>query len=98
MPESDVRVTGRDRIPVERDGDEIEVYNHVSVSRHFYVNSVNGYEEFEADVAEGDLGRGPAPDYVTPRVATLLRDEFGIDVTGHGIEVVDPTAEEVALL
>ena len=91
-------LTGRDRITVERDGKEIDVFNHVSVSTHHYVNSVNGYETFEPDVVKGDMGRGPQPDAVTPRVAKILRDEFHADVDDLGIEVIDPDSDEVRVL
>ena len=87
----------RDRYTVIRDDEEIEVFNHVSVSQHHYVNSVNGYETFEPDIAMGDMGKGPAPDYVTERVADLLWSEFTIDVEDHGIEVIDLASDEVKI-
>jgi len=91
-------VTGRDVLHVEHDGEEKEVYNHVSVSQHHYVNSVNGYESFGASIAKGDMGDGPAPDAVTKRVARLLSDAFAVDIEEQGIEVIDLDAEDVHLL
>jgi len=78
------------------DGKEVKIYDHVSVSTHHYVNSVNGYETFEASIARGDIGRGPAPDYITERLGRLLHDEFGVEPEEKGIEVVDP--DEVQLI
>lgn len=93
-----MKITGRDRLTVERDGDRIELYNHVSVAMHHYVNSVNGYETFEPEVSKGDMGGGPQPEAVTERVAAVLSHEFGIDTEDHGIEVVDVESDEVDVL
>jgi len=100
MPESGstVDVTGQDVLTVERDGEQIEVYNHVSVSRHYYVNSVNGYEELKASLTKGDMAEGPEPEAVTDRLARLLWGEFGITVEDRGIDVIDPADDEVTVL
>ena len=81
----------------EDDYDEVVVFDHVSVERKFYVNSVNGYEEFEPDIAQGDMGRGPAPEAVTKRVADLLWHEFSIDLSKdkYDIRVVDVESDDV---
>lgn len=91
-------LTGRDRILVEKDGEEIEIFNHVSVSTHHYVNSINGYETFEPTISKGDMGDGPKPEAVTPRVAEMLRHEFHAEVEDLGIDVIDPESEEVTRL
>ena len=83
---------------VIRDGEEITVYDHVSVSTKHYVNSVNGYETFEPDVVKGDMGVGPQPEAVTERVARLLWDEWGIEVEDLGIEAIDTSDDEVDVL
>jgi len=100
MPESGstVDVTGRDVLTVERDGEQIEVYNHVSVSRHYYVNSVNDYEEFKASLSKGDMSEGSEPEAVTDRLARLLWGEFGITVEDRGIDVIDLADDEVTVL
>lgn len=95
---STIDLTGRDTLTVERDGEQIEVYNHVSVSRHHYVNSVNGYEEFKASLTKGDMAEGPEPEAVTDRLARLLWGEFGITVEDRGIDVIDPADDEVTVL
>lgn len=87
-----------ERATVMRDGEEIEVFDHVSVSQHHYVNSVNGYETFEPDIAMGDMGRGPEPEAVTKRVADLLWHEFSIEVEKEGIEVVDMSDSDIKVL
>jgi len=93
-----IDTTGRDRIHAEKGGEEIEIFNHVSVSRHFYVNSVNGYDEFGADIAAGDMGDGPAPDYVTERLAQVLYAELSVDCWDRDdIEVVDLNASNVTV-
>ncbi|WP_455448331.1 hypothetical protein [Natrinema thermotolerans] len=91
-------LSGRDRIVVEKDGEEIDVFNHVSVSTHHYVNSVNGYETFEPTVSKGDMGDGPKPEAVTPRIAEMLWHEFHAEVEDLGIDVIDPESEEVDVL
>lgn len=87
----------REHITVRRDGEEIEVYNWVNITRQTTVRGHNPCVE------RGDptLGAGDStmdPDAVTHWVADELEDEFYIDVTDHGIEVIDPTAEEVEVL
>lgn len=77
------------------DGEELEVYDHVSVQTRHYVNSVNGYETFDPLISMGDLGNGPKPEAVTERVADILWSEWMIDVEDHGIEVVDPQDPDV---
>jgi hypothetical protein len=94
----EVNLTGKDRILVERQGEEVEVFNHENVSTHHYVNSINGYESFEGDVYPGDYPAGEPPEAVTPRVTRLLYDEFGIDVASLGIETIDPNDPEVVVL
>lgn len=93
-------LTGRDQLTVVVDGEEVEVWNSVSVSTHHFVNSVNGYETFEPSIAMGDMGVGPAPEAVTERVADLLRSEWHIDVEDldDDIRVIDPDDEEVDVL
>lgn len=86
--------TARERLTVIRDGEEIEVFNHVTVTEQHYVNSVNGYESFAGPIDAGDGSIG-SPEAVTERVATLVRDEFGIDVEDHGIDVIDVESAEV---
>ncbi|MFC6975847.1 hypothetical protein ACFQL1_16045 [Halomicroarcula sp. GCM10025709] len=88
-----------ERATVRVDGDELEVFDHVSISTHHYVNSVYGYETFEADIAAGDMGHGPEPEAVTARVARLLQSTWHIDVwNDHDIEVVDMDRDDVEVL
>ena len=83
-----------DRYTVVRDGEELEVFNHVTVPQEHYVNAVNGYETFNGPIKAGDGGIGK-PEAVTERVATLLWDEFSIDLDDHDdIEVVNITAAD----
>lgn len=88
--------TGQDRITVERDGEEIEVFNHVSVINRHYINSVNGHESFAPIITSGDSDE--RVDVVTERVADYLWHEWGIEAEKQGIEVIDPEDEEVTVL
>lgn len=87
-----------ERATVIRDGEEIEVFDHVSVSTNHYVNSVNGFETFEPDIAKGDMGVGPQPEAVTERVANLLQAEWRIDVDDLDIEVININDDDVQVL
>ena len=89
---------GSERLTVEVDGERIEVFNHVSVAQFHYVNSINGYETFEPNIKRGDMMGGRKPQAVTERVATVLYDEFMIEVEDHGIRVIDPSDPEVTVL
>lgn len=89
-------ITGRERILVDRDGEELEVFNHVSVARYHYVNSVNGHETFEPQITAGDSDM--PVEYVTDRIAEYLEIEWMIDVEDHGIEVVDLDDPDVQVI
>jgi len=78
------------------DCEELEVFDHVTVSQQHYVNSVNGHETFTGRIAGGDDYALPEPEAVTKRVAEVLVAEFGInDLESRGIQVVDMSAENV---
>jgi hypothetical protein len=76
---------------------ELEVFDHVTVMRQTYVNSVNGYETYVGKIAGGDDPHLDKPEAVTERVADLLWHEFGIDgeLEERGIRVVDMSSENV---
>ncbi len=88
----------RDRIEVERDGEEIEVFNWVNIELPAQVRASNPVvEKFKADIGAGDSPL--TPDAVTVWVAEELEYEFGIDVEeDHAIEVVDPESDDVTVL
>ncbi len=87
----------RESIDIKRDGEEITVYNWVNVQQRAAVRGHNPeVETFGADIGAGDLPE--TPEAVTPDVAETLDWEFGIDVSDHGIEVIDPESEEVHVL
>jgi hypothetical protein len=86
-----------ERIDVQRDGEEITVYNWVNIKQPAVVRGHNPVvEKFDAEIGAGDSPT--TPDYVTPWVAEELWHEFNIEVEDHGIEVVDPESDDVALL
>lgn len=75
----------------------VEVYNHATVTKSHYINSVNGYETHVIDLGQGDT-RDVVPEYVTERLARILRDDFGIDVDDRDIGVVNVTDDDVVLV
>jgi len=86
-----------DRITVELDGEEIEVFNWVNVRQSAAVRGGNPtVEKFEPNIYAADSFQ--TPEAVTHWVAEELWHEFSIEVEDHGIEVIDPSDEEVAVL
>jgi hypothetical protein len=86
----------RERIEVERDGEELVVFNCVNIKQPAVVRGSNPVvEKFEAEIGAGDSPM--KPDAVTHWVAEELDVEFGIDPTDQGIEVVDVTSDEVGV-
>lgn len=77
----------QERYRVERDGEQIEVFNHASVKQFHYVNAFGGDESFEPVVTAGDAEY--KPDYVTERLANYLWHAFGIEVEKLDIGVVE---------
>jgi len=87
----------RDRIVVDRDGEQVEVFNWVNIKQPAVVRGGNPVvEKFEAEIGAGDMSK--TPEAVTEWVAEELWHEFGIEVEDYGIEVIDPTDEEVQVL
>jgi hypothetical protein len=77
--------------------EEIEVYNWVNVEQRSAVRGHNPVVEyFDADIGAGDSPE--TPDAVTHWVAEELDFEHNIDLSDHGIEVIDPTDDEVSVL
>lgn len=84
----------RERITVVCDGKEIDVFNWVNVKQPAIVRGHNPVvERFNAEIGAGDSTH--TPEAVTPWLAEELELEFSIDVTEYGIEIIDPTSEEV---
>jgi len=87
----------KERITVECDGEELEVFNWVNVKQPAVVRGHNPIvEKFEAEIGAGDSTK--TPEAVTHWLATELDVEFGIDVEDQGIEIIDPTDVEVNVL
>jgi hypothetical protein len=87
----------RERITVRRDGEEVDVFNWVTVQQASRVRGHNPVVE----TVDTQIGAGDSmmePDAVTPWVAEELQDEFYIDVEERGIEVIDPEADDVEVL
>lgn len=93
----------RDRIEVEKGGEELVVHNTVSVTMAHHVSGGNPTHEtfYGASRIEG-RGGGPEPNYITTWAAEELWHEHGIDLfDGHDcfdIEVVDLESDEVTVL
>lgn len=81
-----------DTIEVERDGERITVFNHVTVSGHHHVRP----ESIEGSyfVSKGDSVIMDSPDAITPEVAEQMQ-ELGVRAE---IEVIDPEGDGVTVL
>jgi hypothetical protein len=87
----------RDRITVERAGEELDVFNWVNIMQPAVVRGGNPVvEKFDAEIGAGDMQR--SPEAITTWVAEELRREFHIDPEDHGIEVVDVESDGVIVL
>jgi hypothetical protein len=90
----------RDRLTViDEDGDECEVFGWATVERASRVRGGTNpaVEHFEPTISAGDA-IGLDPDAVTHWLAEEIEHEFGVDVRDQGIDVIDPTSEEVDVL
>lgn len=89
----------RDRLNViDEGGDEREVFGWATVQRTSTVRGSNPVVDYgEPRISAGDA-IGMDPDAVTHWLAEEIEHEFGVDVRNHGIDVIDPTAEEVDVL
>jgi hypothetical protein len=88
-----------DRIAVERDGEELHVFNSVTVRQEHHVRA-GAYETFTGPILAGDGSTGEQPAAITPKVRALLRDLGVTDsvLEERGIEVVGPNSDEVTRL
>ena len=88
----------RERLTVEIDGEEREVFNWVNVTQPAVVRGHSPtIETFEADIGAGDMPT--TPDAVTQWVASELFYEFSIDVSKRDeIDVINIESEEVTVL
>lgn len=87
----------KERMTVEKDGEEVEVFNWANVQQRHVVRGHNPIREtFGADIGAGDSSR--KPEAVTHWLATELFHELNIEVEDQGIEVIDPTSDEVNVL
>lgn len=86
-----------DRIVVQKDGEEVVVYNWANITVPTVVRGGNPrVERFEPEIGAGDSQM--KPDYVTEWVADEIWGEFGVDVEDHGIEVIDVESNEVTIV
>ena len=84
-------------LTVFRDGEEVEVYNWATIEQPARVRGHNPVvQKFEAEIGAGDSMM--TPDAITHWVDEELQHEFDIDVRDQGIEVIDPTDDEVDVL
>ena len=81
-----------DRVEAEYEGEEITIWNHLTVSERHYVTA--GQIESEHVISVGDAPGLGSPDYITPEMNDQLR---ALDVYPNA-EVVDPHDDEVTLL
>lgn len=81
-----------DSFEVERDGERITVWNHLTISEEHYVTA--GSVESHHRVVAGDHPNGESPDYITPEMQEQLHS---LDIYPSA-EVVDPNDDEVTIL
>lgn len=81
-----------DSVEVERDGERITVWNHLTVTEHHEVMATQ--IESHHKVVAGDHPRGEYPDYITPEMDDQLR---ALDIYPNA-EVVDPRDDEVTII
>lgn len=74
------------------EGEEITIWNHLTVTQTHYVTA--GQIEREHRISAGDAPGNQRPEYITPEMDEQLRQ---LDVYPDA-EVVDPHDEEVDLL
>lgn len=87
----------KERIPVARDGEEIDVFNWATVMQAARVRGHNPvHETLDTSIGAGDSRMDP--DAVTPWLAEELRATCNVDPEEHGIEIIDPMAEGVDVL
>jgi len=85
-----------DRVTVLVDGKEVEVFNWMTVRKQFTVRANQmGAHTLSVEAGDGGIGK---PDAVSPELAEELDYHLNIDVADRGIDVIDPTAEEVDLV
>jgi len=83
----------------DANGDEVRVYNWLSVKTESRVRGSNPvFQQFDDAVKIGAGDSWMKPEAVSDRVAEELQEARGIDVRDHGIRVINPTAEEVDVL
>lgn len=91
----------RDRITVEKDGEEIDVWNFLNVDMPYQLRGGNPTVETYTDLADIEIGgSGPQPDYVTSWVADELWHELHLDNLEEkfGIEVIDIESDDVQVI
>lgn len=81
-----------DRIEVERNGTEITVWNHLTVSQTHYVTA--GMIESYHSVSVGDHPGNEPPDYITPEMDDQLHT---LDIYPNA-EVIDPHDDDIEVL
>ncbi len=95
---SELSLQQRDRLKViDEDGNEREVFGWATVKIAARVRGSNPVvEPFEPDIYAGDSR--VKPEAVTHWLAEEIEAEFRVDVEDHGIDVIDPTDDEVTVL
>jgi hypothetical protein len=81
-----------DRVEVRRDGEEMTVWNNLTVREHHDVHA--GQIESRHEVVVGDGSTGEQPEFITPEMADQL---MALDVYVNA-EVVNPRSDEVEIL
>lgn len=88
-----------EQVEVRADGERVTVWNWVNINLPAHVRGHNPITETFEDQMDINAGSTTqTPEAVSDLVAQNLEDEYRVDVEEHGIDVIDPTAEEVDLI
>lgn len=99
MSDADEHEMRHDRITVVIDGEEIDVFNWVTIERAHRIRPVS-HESFEPRIYAGDDLGGTHPDAITKWLANELRHEhlINVETLWPHIDVIDIESDEVTVI
>lgn len=83
---------------VDADGEKREVLNKFTVVREADIKVAKPSGDFRQDTSVYDPDNRSQPEVVTHWVAKIIESEYQLNVKHSGIDVIDPTDEEVTVI